>query len=222
MSFFYPVNALLILGPTGSGKSPLGELISSRGFIGRRAHHLDFGSELRSISSGIGAASYSRSEKDFILGVLERGLLLENEQFCLARKIIELFLERSCFRSGDVLLLNGMPRHAGQARDIAAVATIQAVVVLNCSINSVMKRIEENTGGDRTGRDDDTRLLIEKKIDIYRERTTPLVEHYAAVGSRIYHIDVNERTSPESAYDTLSSLAASDPPIAFVAEPPQR
>ncbi len=222
MSSLYPVNALLILGPTGSGKSPLGELIATRGFLGRRSHHLDFGSELRSISSGIGADSYSRSERDFILGVLESGLLLENEHFRLARKIIELFLERSRFRPGDALLLNGIPRHTGQARDIAAIANVQAVIVLNCSIDSIIIRIEENTGGDRLGRNDDTRQLVQKKLDIYRERTAPLVEHYAAGGCRIYHIDINERTSSGSAYHTLSSLAAADPPIAFVAEPPQR
>src|SRR5512142_2945988 len=92
------VDAILLIGPTGSGKSPLGDALASRGFLGRRSHHLDFGSELRSISAGIGAATYTRDEQDFILGVLEQGLLLENEHFVLAQKIIGLFLERSRFR----------------------------------------------------------------------------------------------------------------------------
>ncbi len=219
--YTYPVDAILVLGPTGSGKSPLGEQIASRGFLGRRSHHLDFGSELRSIASGIGTKSYSQDEQDFILGVLEHGLLLENEHFALARKIITLFLERARFRSGDILVLNGIPRHEGQAKDIASIATMHSLVVLDCSGESVFRRIEENTGGDRSGRMDDERRLIEKKLGIFRERTAPLINHYQRSGSRIYHIDINERTTTGSAYHRLSSLAAAHPPIALVAEPPQ-
>src|SRR5512142_2512661 len=99
-NFSRPVDAVLLIGPTGSGKSPLGDILESRGFLGRRSHHLDFGSELRSVAAGIGASSYTQDEQDFILGVLERGLLLENEHFVLARKIIGLFLERARFRPG--------------------------------------------------------------------------------------------------------------------------
>jgi adenylate kinase family enzyme len=221
-SFPFPVDAILILGPTGSGKSPLGECIASRGFVGRRSHHLDFGSELRSIASDKGASPYTPSEQEFIIGVLERGLLLEKEHFTLARKIITLFLERSRFRSGDLLVLNGIPRHEGQARDIASIARIHSLVVLDCSADSVFCRIREDTGGDRAGREDDERLLIEKKLVIFRERTAPLIVHYEQSGSRIYRIDINERTTTGSAYHRLSSLAAADPPVSFVAEPPER
>ncbi len=220
--YIRPVDAILLLGPTGSGKSPLGEQIASRGFLGRRTHHIDFGSELRSIASGIGAKSYSPEEQDFILGVLERGVLLENEHFVLAEKIIGLFLERSRFRAGDILALNGIPRHEGQAKDIASIVRVHSLVVLDCSVESVFRRIEENTGGDRTGREDDERGLIEKKLRIFEERTAPLIEHYRHEGSSIYRITISERTTIGSAYHQLSTLAAVHPPVALVAEPPQR
>ncbi len=220
--YTYPVDAILLLGPTGSGKSPLGEQIAARGFLGKRSFHLDFGSELRSIASGIGASSYTGDEQDFILGVLEHGLLLENEHFVLAEKIITLYLERERFRSGDILVLNGMPRHQGQARDISPLARVHSLVVLDCSVESVFRRIEENTGGDRSGRMDDERRLIEKKLGIFQERTVPLIEHYRQEGSCIYRIDINERTTTGSAYHRLSSLAAAHPPVALVAEPPER
>jgi len=216
-----PVDAILLLGPTGAGKSPLGDFMGSRGFLGRRSHHLDFGSELRSIASGIGASSYSRDEQDFILGVLEHGLLLENEHFLLAKKIIGLFLDRSRFRSGEVLVLNGIPRHEGQARDIASIARIHALVVLECSVDSAFCRIRENAGGDRAEREDDERVLVEKKLGIFNERTAPLIKHYERLGSRIYRIAINERTTTNSAYHQLSLLAATHPPISFVTEPPQ-
>ncbi len=221
-AYSYPVDAILLLGPTGSGKSPLGDRIAALGFLGRRSHHLDFGSELRSISSGTDAECYSSAERNFILDVLEKGALLENEHFVLAEKIIALFLERSRFRQGDVLVLNGMPRHEGQAKDVAKIAAVHAAVVLVCSVESVIRRIEENTGGDRTGRVDDERMLIDRKLRIFAERTAPLIEYYKQAGSSVYHVEVSERTTTDSAYQRLSSLAAVHPPVALVAEPPQR
>lgn len=221
-SSFFPVDAVLMLGPTGSGKTPLGEFLTSRGFLGRRSHHLDFGSELRSIASGIGSSSYTQTERDFVFGVLEHGLLLENEHFGLAKKIISLFLDRSRFKKSDVLILNGIPRHIGQARDIASIATIHALVVLTCSLDAVFCRIDENTGGDRTGRIDDERALIEKKLNIFSDRTAPLIRYYEDAGSRIYRVEINERTTAGSAYHQLSTLASADPPVSLVAEPPKR
>jgi adenylate kinase family enzyme len=221
MNFSSPVDAILLIGPTGSGKSPLGDILESRGFLGRRSYHLDFGSELRSIASGIGSSSYAQEEQEFIVGVLDRGLLLENEHFVLAKKIIGLYLERSRFRRGDVLVLNGIPRHEGQARDVASIATVHSLVVLECSVESVLLRIRENTGGDRTGRVDDDYALLENKLSIFNERTAPLIEHYQKAGSRIYRIGIDEKTTTGSAYHRLSALAAADPPVALVAEPPQ-
>ena len=220
--YTYPVDAILLLGPTGSGKTPLGDRIASQGFLGRRSLHLDFGSVLRSISTGLGAKAYSADEQKFINDVLERGALLENEHFVLAEKIIGLFLDRSLFRAGDVLVLNGMPRHEGQAKAVAKIASVRAVAALVCSVESVVRRIEENTGGDRTGRVDDERALVDRKLRIYAERTAPLIEYYKKSGSSIYHIEVNEETTADSAYHRLTSLSALHPPVAFVAEPPQR
>jgi energy-coupling factor transporter ATP-binding protein EcfA2 len=77
---------------------------------------------------------------------------------------------------GDVLVLNGIPRHEGRANDVASIATVHAVMVLNFSIESVMQGIEENTGG--TGRVDDDQTLTEKKLRIFEERAAPFIEHY--------------------------------------------
>lgn len=217
-----PTDAVLLLGPTGAGKSPLGDLIASCGFLGKRSHHLDFGSELRSIASGVCASFFSPVEQDFIRGVLEHGLLLENDRFSLVRKIFTYFLVRSRFCSGDILFLNGIPRHEGQAFDVSSIAKVHALVVLECSAASVFCRIEKNTGGDRSGRDDDRLQLIEKKLRLFFERTAPLIDHYSRAGSRLYRIAVNERTTTVSVYHRLSLLAAADPPFSLITEPPQR
>lgn len=217
----FPVRALLLLGPTGVGKTPLGDALARSGFLGRTAHHLDFGAELRSVASGRDSR-YSPEELDFVQGVLERGLLLENERFILAEKIIRFFLDRKGFDPDHVLVLNGIPRHAGQARDIASLADIRAVVAFDCSSDDVFCRIQGNVGGDRTNRTDDEKHRIEKKLRIYRERTAPLFEHFEQTGCRIYRLGISGTTTPEESCRMLSALAAAHPPVAFVAEPPER
>jgi len=222
-SFTYPIDAVLLLGPTGVGKSPLGDAIASKGLFGRRCHHLDFGAELRSaILDKERSGAYSEEELAFIHGVLERGLLLENEHFSLAAKIISLFLERVGFSGREVLVLNGLPRHTGQARDMAGIARIHAVIVLECSADDVVFRIRDNVGGDRTGRADDHHDLIEKKLALFRERTEPLIGHYEDRGSVVYRIGSSALTTTDQAYQQLLLLSAAHPPVAFIAEPPKR
>lgn len=225
MKFFYsyPVDSILLLGPTGVGKSPLGDAIADQGLFDRKCHHLDFGAELRTaVSDGERSAAYSATELDFIHSVLERGLLLENEHFPLAEKIISLFLDRVGFTHRNVLVLNGIPRHAGQAQDIATIADIHALIVLDCSAETVFCRIRDNVGGDRITRVDDNKELVEKKLIIFRERTTPLIEHYERTGSFVYRLGISSMTTTAQAYLRLLSLTASHPPITLVAEPPQR
>ncbi len=42
--------AILLLGPTGSGKTPLGQALEKKGLAGRRCVHFDFGANLREIA----------------------------------------------------------------------------------------------------------------------------------------------------------------------------
>ena len=218
-----PIKAILLLGPTGVGKSPLGDIIASRGVLGHTCHHLDFGAELRrALSGGEASASYRPDELDFIRGVLECGLLLENEHFHLAEKIISLFLQRVVFSPANVLILNGIPRHEGQARSLERTVHVTAVIVLDCCASDIRCRIENNIGGDRTERIDDTADLITKKLLIFRGRTAPLVDYYDKRGCKIYRLQVTSHMNPDEAYNMLSSLAAAHPPVALIAEPPKR
>lgn len=223
ISYSFAVASILLLGPTGVGKSPLGDVIEQLGLFGRQCHHLDFGSELRgAVSREDRSIFYAKKELDFFHGVLERGLLLENEHFSLAEKIITLYLDRVGFSEHNVLVLNGIPRHRGQAKDIATLARIHSLFVLDCSADDVIYRIRNNVGKDRMDRIDDNKEMIEKKLTLFRERTAPLVDHYARSGQSVYRIQVSGDMTPQEIYNIVSALATADPPIALVAKPPER
>ena len=218
----YPIDAILLLGPTGVGKSPLGDRLASRGFLGRKAHHLDFGHALRSAASDEAPSSYLPEELHFIRGILEQGLLLEDEHFPLARKILANALGRFGFCSDDLVVLNGIPRHIGQAKDIESLFKVHALVVLDCPADAVYCRLRENAGGDRDVRQDDGVELVQKKLALFHERTRPLIDHFERGRSKAYRIAVEERTTVDEVSAMLSSLAAGDPPVSLIAEPPQR
>ncbi|MCY2927814.1 MAG: nucleoside monophosphate kinase, partial [Planctomycetota bacterium] len=173
--------AILLLGPTGSGKTPLGECLASRGLRGRPCRHFDFGEQLRQAAAGgLPSASLSHEEVAFLRDVLERGALLENRHFPLAQKILRAFLER--LPAGGLVVLNGLPRHIDQARDVASILDVGEVVVLHCPAEVVLARIASNAGGDRAGRTDDSRAAVRAELELYAQRTAPLVEHYRAAG----------------------------------------
>ncbi len=189
--------AILLIGPTGSGKSPLGDALEARGLHGRRCAHFDFGAQLRRIdATGQPPPGLTDDDVAFIGKVLREGALLESEQFHIARAILEAFVQERELAAGDWIVLNGLPRHVDQARNVDTLVGVQLVVRLECTPEVVRERIRLNTGGDRSGRQDDSLEAIEKKLALFRERTLPLVEHYQGRGARIETVEVGIETQP--------------------------
>ena len=233
-----PVPAALLLGPTGAGKTPFGEHVEAHGFNGRRAHHFDFGEQLRAVGSGnsvSGSASSGSALSDEQLArvrdVLERGALLEDSDEGIVRALLGGFIAERGLSSGgeEILLLNGLPRHAGQAAQIASAVSVRWVVVLDCDAATVRARIASDAGGDRGGRQDDDAALVEQKLETFRARTQPLVEHYADTGAAIVPVAVSVETQPadvqravegalQQGLSAASAAAATDEPYRF--EPP--
>ena len=136
----FPHPALILLGPTGSGKTPLGDALAEHGVGGRCCLHFDFGAELRRAavwdrSDPSDVSDLSMDDRTFIRRVLEEGALLEPENFPVAERVLKAFLARAC--PGDpaavrasrgapgnhaaapeqvLLVLNGLPRHIDQAK----------------------------------------------------------------------------------------------------------
>jgi adenylate kinase len=191
--------AVLLVGPTGSGKTPLGEAAARSGLWGRRCAHFDFGVRLRRAA----AARANRSglgTKD--LAVVRRslatGALLEDRHFPIAARIFERFLRKERVGPDDLIVLNGLPRHAGQARDLDRLVAVIAVIEIAARPETVRERIRRDTGGDRAGRSDDSLAEIRNKLEIYATRTKPLVDHYRRAGASVVTIEVGARTSAET------------------------
>jgi len=191
--------AVLLLGPTGSGKSPLGAAAALSGLWGRRAFHFDFGENLRRAAAGRGPDRFrlGRAGRTVIRRSLATGALLEDEHFPIAGRIFEGFLRVSCVRPGDLIILNGLPRHAGQAREMDRLVAVVAVVQLVAAPAVVRERIRRDAGGDRKGRRDDSLTEIRQKLDIYQARTRPLVEHYRNNGAAVITLGVGACTTAD-------------------------
>jgi len=202
-----PVNGMLLIGPTGVGKTPFGNYLEERGLGGKRCFHFDFGHQLRSVAVYDGpAADYTAAEHEFIRKVLSEGVLLENEHYYIAEKIIDVFMHGRGFKENDILVLNGLPRHAGQALDIERKVAVTGVIVLDCSAEDIYSRIRENAGGDRAGREDDGIGMVRKKLEIFHKRTAPLIQHYETAGRDVFRLKVNYSSTAEELYSDFLLL----------------
>jgi adenylate kinase family enzyme len=194
--------ALLIIGPAGSGKTPLGDALQRRGLWGMTCLHFDFGRTLRRVAADQDRPPrLSGADVDVVRRVLGKGDLLENNQFHIARACLEHFLGKVLTSDDDrdaLVVLNGLPRHAGQARDLEPLLRVVAVVVLDCPPAVARRRIRTNAGGDRTGRDDDEAPLVQGRHEQFRSRTLSLAAYYRDLGAPVRQLDVEPNTTAES------------------------
>ena len=203
-----PYEAILVVGPTGAGKTPLGDYLEANGLWGKRCAHFDFGAQLRRIDDGDARSpGLSGDDVAFVGKVLRAGALLENEHFHIAREILVSFAQAKGLSAGGFLVLNGLPRHVDQARDVDSLVNVRMVVHLECSAETVSERIRLNSGGDRAGRVDDSLPEIERKLSIFRDRTLPLLTHYRERGARIEPVEVGVHTTPDEIHRKLSVSA---------------
>ena len=169
--------------------------MEQHGWRGRRCAHFDFGAQLR-LAATIGPRSGLAPEQlDVVRAVLTSGALLEDGQFGIARSILCRFLRERLPEGDGLLVLNGLPRHAGQAEAMESTVAVRAIISLECTAEVVRQRIAVDAGGDRGGRNDDDLPLIRQKLDIFAQRAAPLLRHYRDRGVPIAHVRVQAQTS---------------------------
>jgi adenylate kinase len=203
--------AILLVGPTGSGKSPLGDWLQLHGLGGLRCEHFDFGANLRAVAAAEREGQgFTPDEVLFIQDVVAKGVLLENETFYLARRILEEFMSRQQLGKGDLIVMNGLPRHIGQAEALESHLEFVAVVHLQCNAETVWERLQGNSGGDRTQRSDDALALVARKLAIFDERTRLLLAFYQRRGVPLIPIAMGVRTQPADVSPILERVNFGD------------
>lgn len=202
-----PWTCLLLVGPTGAGKTPLGEELERRGFLGRRCLHFDFGANLRAAAAG-GADDHRLTgpELETIRRSLATGALFEAKDLPMIRGILARFVEMRRPGPGTLIVLNGLPRHRDQAESLASVVAVERVVSLEADAAVIRERIRRDPGGDRSGRDDDDEEAILRRLSGYRERTAPLVDFYRGRGVPVTVLAVTASMTAGAMYEELERL----------------
>jgi adenylate kinase len=161
---------VLLLGPQGSGKGTQAKRISAEYGI----PHVASGDILRAAIAAHGELG-SRVEE-----IVERGDLVPDE---LMVEIIRERLSRDDTAAGFVL--DGFPRTMRQAEALDAMlrgirheldVVFELQVSEEVSFERLLRRAREE------GRTDDTPEVIRRRLELYRQQTAPLVEHYRAKG----------------------------------------
>ncbi len=198
--------ALLLLGPTGSGKTPLGGLLERHGLKGRRCLHFDFGACLRRIAAAaVPPSGLDHAAVGEIRAVLAAGALFEAAHRPLVMAVVASFLSQAGPAARDLLVLNGLPRHSGQTAWVEEFACVRLVFELACAPETALDRLRLNAGGDRTGRNDDSPALAAGKLADYRARTRPLLDHYRGQGVPVLAMPVEAGTSAAAALAWLQA-----------------
>jgi adenylate kinase len=191
--------AILLIGPTGSGKTPFGHWLEVQGIAGSRCRHFDFGENLRKVVVA-GPPDFTPEETAFIREIVRTGALLEDSTFPLALRILDSFCCRNNINEGDILIMNGLPRHTGQAAAMVSGIRFVAVVQLQCSAAVVLERLAKNSGGDRSSRTDDGLSLVHRKLAVFEQRTAPLIDFYHERKIPILRFPIEVQTDPEDVF----------------------
>jgi adenylate kinase len=168
---------LLLMGPPGSGKGTQAARIA--GTLG--VPHVATGDILR---AEVARGSELGRE---VQPLMDAGALVPDS---LVVRVIESRLREPDARDG--VLLDGFPRTLPQARELDAMLRrrglrVDAVVLLRVPDEELFARMERRATEE--GRRDDLPETFGRRLQIYRDETAPLVDHYRTTGARIAEVD---------------------------------
>lgn len=149
---------ILFFGPPGSGKSVQGQLLVDR-------------NKWQWISTG---ELFRNTTDPEVLERMASGALIDD---ALTNKVLGTALEKIDQKSNVVL--DGYPRNQAQAEWLDANAdqyrrVVECVVLFDVHREELIRRL---TG---RGRAEDTEEVVSKRLDIYAEKTQPVVDYYLA------------------------------------------
>jgi adenylate kinase len=207
---------IALFGPPGAGKGTQAAYITERFSIPQISTGDLLRSEVRRGSPlGMEAKAY-----------MDRGDLVPNE---LVLSIMEHRLKDPDCNSG--FILDGYPRSVPQAFALERITGLDAVVVIDVDESSLVERITgrrmcrcgatyhmtfsppsvegrcDRCGSDLYHREDDQEDTIRSRLNVYRNQTLPLIDHYGENG-KVIRIDGNRpieeiRTSIEESLRSI-------------------
>ena len=164
-----PLKTILLFGQPGVGKGTQGEILGTiPGFV-----HLATGDMFRGLDRD------SELGQEF-LRYSTQGLLVPDDlTIRLWRQYVQGLIDTNSYRPDtDLLVLDGIPRSAGQASMIDEYIDVLRVVHLTCpDTDALVSRIQQRAV--HSGRIDDAdEAVIRRRIDVYHEETSPVLGFY--------------------------------------------
>jgi adenylate kinase len=155
---------ILFLGPPGAGKGTQAQRLAE-------SHHLLHLSTGDLLRAEVQAGSDLGREAE---AVMARGELVSD---ALVLAIVRSRLEDH----GGGWLLDGFPRNLAQAESLDSLLTglgqgIELVVLMELDDAILLQRLLAR------GRSDDNEGVIRHRLEVYRDQTAPLIEHYSHLG----------------------------------------
>jgi len=186
---------LALLGPPGSGKGTQGPVIAER--LG--VPYLSTGDVLRAeVAAGTELGRRVSS-------VIDRGDLVPDE---LMVSGVAAALDHLGQASDDGYVLDGFPRTLAQAlmleRPESPLDPPDVAVLITLTDQVVQDRLRQRAEEGRT--DDADPAVIERRLDVYREETEPLLDHYRSRGALVT-VD-GDQPPPKVTEAILAALAA--------------
>ena len=165
-----PARRLLIVGPPGAGK-------------GTQAARIAESLAIPAISTGdIFRANVGQQTE---LGVLAKSYMDKGEYVpdSVTNDMVDARLHEA--DAADGFLLDGYPRTLAQVDALDAMlerlgTSLDAVVLLDVDLEEVVGRLVQR--GREQGRSDDTEETIRRRIEVYTEQTSPLIDVYEKRG----------------------------------------
>lgn len=160
---------IILIGIQGSGKSTQGNLLSAK----LNVPYLSSGHIFREM------AKEKTPTARYIKETMNAGYLIPDER---TLEIVQEYLGRSEYKEGYIL--DGFPRTVPQAEKFEN--GIKAVFYLKVSDKEALWRLAGRN--DEGIREDDTLKAILKRIDLFHEKTEPVIDYYRHKGV-VYDID---------------------------------